>query len=83
MGVKKSKWTDDNHMYETNIYKVQLLTEAEQNSEDNKLTLELDTTKKPSFEEVITQLISHDEAKALLTKSQYYNTFKPLYEAIN
>lgn len=83
MGVKKAKWTDDSCFYETNIYRVQLLTEAEQKSPDNQLTIELDTTKKPSFEEVVVQLISHDEAKALLTKSQYYNTFKELYEEIH
>lgn len=83
MGVKKDKWVDDNRIFETNIYRVQLLTEAEQKSEDNQLTMELDINKKLKFEEVVTQFISQDEAKALLTKSQYYKTYKQLYEATN
>lgn len=83
MGVKKAKWTNDNCFYETNVYRVQLLTEAEQKSPDNQLTLELDTTKKPTFEEVVVQLISQDEAKTMFTKNQFYKTYKPLYEAIN
>ena len=83
MGVKKDKWTDDNRIFETNIYRVQLLTEAERNSKDNQMTLELDTTKKPSFEELVTQLISQDEAKQSFSTRQYYSKLKPLYEAIN
>jgi len=83
MGIKKTKWADNKCFYETNVYKVQLLTEAEQKSDDNQLTMELNTTKRPSFEEVMVQLVSQDEAKALLTKSQYYNTFKELYEVIH
>ena len=83
MGVKKTKWTDDNRIFETNIYKVQLLTEAERKSPDNQLTIELDTTKKPSFEEIVVQLISQDEAKTMFTKNQFYKTYKKLYEAIH
>lgn len=82
MGVKKTKWVDDKCLFETNVYKFQLLTEAEKSSEDHQLTIELDINKKPSFEEMVVHFISQDEAKALLTKSQYYNTYKELYEAI-
>lgn len=82
MGVKKTVWVDDKCLFETNVYKFQLLTEAEKSSEDHQLTIELDINKKPSFEEMVVHFISQDEAKALLTKSQYYNTYKELYEAI-